>query len=90
MEGINFNFLLKLSEPSVLTEGFKLMLIGMTIVFLFLVIMVVVMKVTAKILNMLKKYYPEEEQKAGKLTRAVENNEDIALVIATVKSYLKS
>ena len=91
MEGLGTGLLLSMSRTFILTEGLKLMLIGMAIVFLFLIIMVIVMKITAFLLKKLERYFPEpEEIKPGTLKSAVESHEDIALVIAAVKSYLKS
>jgi len=71
-------------------EGLKLMIIGMSTVFVFLIIMVLTMNFTGIILKIVNKFNPEieEEPKSG-LDRVVKGHEDIAAIIAAIKSYME-
>lgn len=66
-----------------LNMGITLIIIGMSTVFAFLVIMIVVMNFTTKIIGIINKYFPEElppEQK--KRTQKTDDDAKIALAIA--------
>ena len=66
-----------------INNGIPIMVIGMLVVFMFLGLMIVVMNVTAKVINFINKYYPEEitkEQNSIKKNQDV--NAEIALAIA--------
>jgi sodium pump decarboxylase gamma subunit len=77
-----------LSQGSDIASGLFLMFIGMGIVFLFLVIMVTVMYISANLIKKFNKYFPEKEEVMDSgLTKAIDNHEDIAVAIAVVKSY---
>lgn len=73
-------------------DGLLLMIIGMGFVFFFLVIMIFVMNINAKIINFLGKYFPEEveeEQTTSKKKSAANNDSEIALAIACAIAALK-
>ena len=71
-------------------EGFRLMIIGMSTVFIFLIIMVFVMNFSAVIIKFINKYFPEkEEAQKSHIKKSIESHEDIAIVIAAVKEYTK-
>ena len=85
-----FHSLLLYTSSASMVEGLKLMIFGMTIVFVFLIIMIFVMNFTAKIIRTLHQYFPEKNsKKTSKIGQVVDSYEDIALVIATVKSFLR-
>jgi sodium pump decarboxylase gamma subunit len=66
-----------------LNVGITLMVIGMSMVFVFLVIMIVAMHVTTKIIGFINKYFPEpmlEEKNTGK--KKQDDESEIALAIA--------
>ncbi|TET90442.1 MAG: Na+-transporting oxaloacetate decarboxylase subunit gamma, partial [Sulfurovum sp.] len=50
-----------MEEVNLIGESIKFMVLGMTVVFSFLIILVQVVKLQAKIIN---KYFPEETPKA--------------------------
>lgn len=73
-----------------ISEGLRLMTIGMSTVFVFLIIMVFVMNFSAVIIKFINKYLPEkEEPQKSHINKAIESHEDIAIVIAAVKEYTK-
>lgn len=66
-----------------LKQGSVIMLIGMSVVFSFLIVMIFVMNICAKIIHILNKYFPEEiPQKPNKKTQKISNEAEIALAIA--------
>lgn len=72
-----------------LLTGFYVMIVGMVVVLSFLTLMVVTMNVNAKVLCLLGKYFPEPEEEKGKLEKAIEQNDEIAVVLAAVQAYVK-
>ena len=73
-----------------LIQGFRFMVIGMSTVFVFLGIMILVMNVTAVILRKLAKRFPEPaevKESQSKLSRKIRRNEEIAVAIAAVKAF---
>jgi len=75
-------------EINLVGEGLKFMALGMTIVFVFLAVLVQVIKVQAKIIN---KYFPE---KAPEVKTNTSNTEDekhhVAAIIAAVTEFRKN
>ena len=69
-----------------LKDGFLLMVIGMGFVFCFLVIMIGVMNINAKILQVLGNYFPEDVEEiqsiSTKKKNGTNNDAEIALAIA--------
>ncbi len=64
-------------------DGIVIMLIGMGVVFLFLVIMVYVMDWTSKLVLKLNEIFPEEIPEEKTVRKKVGNNDgDVALAIA--------
>ena len=69
-----------------LNVGITIMVIGMSTVFVFLAIMIVLMFITAKVIQIINKYFPEPipEDKTRKKKKDNNTSDDaeIALVIA--------
>lgn len=68
-----------------LNVGFTLMIIGMSTVFVFLIIMIFVMNLSAKVISIINKYFPEdisETKKTNKMQKNINNDAEIALAIA--------
>ena len=70
-----------------ITQGFQFLLVGMSVVFAFLILMVVVMNIAASVL----KNFPEEEvaeKPASKAKKSAEGDDEseIALAIAIAKA----
>ena len=63
--------------------GITIMVIGMLVVFVFLGLMIVVMNITAKAVDFINKYYPEEvpEEKTPR-SKKQSDEAEIALAIA--------
>ena len=72
-----------------LIDGLTIMIIGMLVVFSFLILLVFVMNISSYILKIFGKHFPEEIQEQSKAQIAIERNEDIALVVAAVKAYIE-
>jgi len=71
-----------------LIDGLFVMAIGMGVVFIFLSVMIVVMNITAKVIALLNKYFPEQEPESEKTaTSVLEQNDEIAVVIAAVRAF---
>ncbi len=68
-----------------LNVGFTLMIIGMSTVFVFLIIMIFAMNLSAKVISIINKYFPEdisETKKTSKIQKNTNNDAEIALAIA--------
>ena len=76
-------------EINLVGESLKFMVLGMLVVFVFLVILVQVMKLQAKIIN---KFFPEKSPEAvsasGKATQP-EDKHHVAAIIAAVTEFRK-
>ena len=80
-------------EVSLVSEGLKFMVLGMTTVFLFLLLMIFVVNLQAKIIQ---KYFPPKPKSASKndAPRAVsagtqDNSEVIAVITAAITDFKK-
>jgi len=73
-----------------LLEGFKYMFIGMSVVFMFLSLLVLVMTYMGYFFERYSKYFPENIKETKKMKTVHDSNKDIAVVIAAVQSYLKN
>jgi oxaloacetate decarboxylase (Na+ extruding) subunit gamma len=74
----------------VVLVGLKLMLVGMTVVFLFLLLLVLAMEGSARFFAHFAEFFPEEKTPTGGLERLGGDDDDIAVVIAAVKAYTRS
>lgn len=79
-------------EINLVGESLKFMVLGMLVVFLFLYVMVQVMKLQAKIIN---KYFPEVEPIAPVSIRTintvVENDSHhVAVIVAAITEFRKN
>ena len=74
-------------EIDLVGESLKFMALGMLVVFLFLVILVQVMKLQAKIIN---KFFPEKAPEAvSASTNATQEGHHVAAIIAAVTEFRK-
>jgi oxaloacetate decarboxylase gamma subunit len=81
-------------EVNLITEGLKFMVLGMTTVFLFLVLLIYVLKLQAKLIG---KYFPQKENKSTTpIVPAVsatasndENSKVIAAITAAITDFKK-
>ncbi len=81
-------------EINLVSEGLKFMVLGMTTVFLFLILMIFVVNLQSKIIN---KYFPPKPKGASKSNdapRAVsagtqDNSEVIAVITAAITDFKK-
>ncbi len=75
---------------SVIYEGIQIMVLGMGTVFIFLVIMIVVMGLVAKVVAVINKLFPEKtEEMSSKAQPQSTNNEMLAIAIAVASSKQK-
>ena len=67
-----------------LSTGLTIMLVGMGVVFAFLVIMIFVMQISTKVISVLNKLFPEvvPEVKTNKKKQKQNDDSEIALAIA--------
>jgi oxaloacetate decarboxylase gamma subunit len=74
-------------EIDLVGEGLKFMVLGMIVVLFFLVILVQVMKLQAKIIN---KFFPEKVPEAAPAsTDATQGGHHVAAIIAAVTEFRK-
>lgn len=71
-----------------IAQGFVLMLVGMCVVFMFLIVMVWCMSLSAAFFKKFAHLFPEE-QPTGKLNKVSSDYADIAVAIAAVKAFTK-
>ncbi len=74
-------------EVNVIFEAFKFMVLGMGVVFSFLVILIFVLKGQK---NLLTKYFPEQEKKPAKKVQpsvATNNSAKVAAIVAAVQHH---
>ena len=65
-----------------LNIGITLMVIGMSAVFVFLSLMIVVVDITAKIIGYINKYFPETIPEEKNIPTKKDNDAEVALAIA--------
>jgi len=80
-------------ETNLIMEGFKFMVLGMTTVYLFLMLMILVMKIVSKIVN---RYFPQKKLapisiKKVNLSKPQKNNDDaiVAAITASIQQFRK-
>ncbi len=75
-------------ETSLIGEGLKFLILGMTTVYLFLYLMVIILKLESKII---KKYFSKNNQTSLSLSNKNINNNDeiIAVITAAITEYRK-
>ena len=75
-------------EIDLVGEGLKFMVLGMAIVFIFLIVLVQVVKLQALIIN---KYFPEKAAEAPVATNnATQEAHHVAAIIAAVSEFRKN
>ena len=82
-------------EVNLVTEGLKFMVLGMTTVFLFLLLLIEVLKIQAKLVQ---KYFPEKTPTASKPTTGAtggasgskDDSEVIAVITAAITDFRKN
>lgn len=77
------------TDVNMLVESAKFMVLGMGVVFLFLIILVQVVNIQAKIIG---KYFPDEEPPAATPAPAADSDESarVAAIIAAVTEFRKN
>ena len=74
-------------EINLVEEGIKFMVLGMTIVFAFLLVLVQIMKLQAKLIN---KFFPEKVQEAPvNANDATQDAHHVAAIVAAVTEFRK-
>ena len=73
-------------EIDLVGEGLKFMVLGMTIVFVFLLVLVQVVKLQALIIN---KLFPEKAPEAASSNNATQEAHHVAAIIAAVTEFRK-
>lgn len=74
-----------------ISQGLILMAVGMGVVFTFLIVMIGFMNILRILMKPLNKLIPEPEEKKAvrsKPTVVIDNNEEIAIAIAAIKSMV--
>ncbi len=81
-------------EVNLITEGLKFMVLGMTTVFLFLLLLIVVLKIQAKLVQ---KYFPDKTSTATKAAAVgasapgkQDDSEVIAAITAAITDFRKN
>ncbi len=74
---------------SLFKDGAVIMCIGMGSVFLFLIIMVYSMRIMAKIIEKINKYFPEETKQENKYQRKTQMTSESEIALAIALAYLK-
>ena len=77
-------------EYTLVGEGLKFMVLGMLIVFTFLIILVQVMKLQAKIIN---KYFPEKAPEVPTSSPQPDSTQDahhVAAIVAAIAEFRKN
>lgn len=75
-------------EINLVGESLKFMVLGMLIVFVFLVVLVQIMKLQAKIIN---KYFPEKAPEVpSSSNHATEEAHHVAAIVAAVAEFRKN
>ena len=74
-------------EPSVMWEGLKLLILGMGGVFIFLAVLIQLMRVSAAFFVKYAHLFPEEKPAAAK-PAAGNEEEQIAVAIAAIKAKM--
>ncbi|MCP4217985.1 MAG: hypothetical protein GY765_25300 [bacterium] len=73
-----------------LSKGIEIMLVGMTSVFVFLALLVLMVRLTNICLKQFNHWFAEhEEPRPSTIERVMGKNDDIAVAIAAVKSFMK-
>lgn len=78
------------TDVNLLVESVKFMILGMGVVFLFLIILVQVVKLQAKIIS---KYFPDEEPTAAPVAPTSSDSDEsarVAAIIAAVTEFRKN
>ena len=77
------------TEVNMLAESVKFMILGMGVVFFFLIVLVQVMKIQGKIIA---KYFPDEEPSASAPAPSTDTDESsrVAAIIAAVTEFRKN
>ena len=74
-------------EIDLVGESIKFMFLGMTIVIVFLMVLVQVVKIQAKLIN---KFFPEKEPEAVKPNNDTQDAHHVAAIVAAVSEFRKN
>ena len=75
-----------MEDVNLILESVKFMALGMTVVFAFLVILVIVVNIQAKLIA---KFFPEEAPATPKTTGKADESHHVAAIIAAVTEFRK-
>ena len=75
-----------MEDVNLILESLKFMLLGMTVVFLFLILLVIVVNVQAKLIA---KFFPEETPVAPTSSGESDEPQRVAAIIAAVTEFRK-
>jgi len=75
-----------MEEVNLIAESLKFMVLGMTVVFAFLFILVIVVNIQAKIIA---KFFPEENTATPTSSNQSDESQRVAAVIAAVTEFRK-
>ncbi len=75
-----------MEEANLLLESLKFMVLGMSVVFLFLIVLVIVVNVQAKVIA---KFFPEEAPAAPTTAGKADEAHHVAAIIAAVTEFRK-
>lgn len=75
-----------MSEGSLIMQSINLTIIGMVVVFVFLIFMIAIMKILAKAVAVMEKYFPQATP--AKQNSAISDNAAVAAAIACAKRFL--
>jgi len=76
-----------MDEINLVSEALKFMVLGMIVVFIFLAVLVQLMKLQA---NLIGKYFPEKEPVAPKAPKARDDKARTAAIIAAITEFNKN
>jgi len=75
-----------MEEANLLLESIKFMVLGMTVVFTFLILLIIVVNLQAKLIA---KFFPEEAPAAPTTSGKADESHHVAAIIAAVTEFRK-
>ena len=71
-----------------LTDALQITIIGMTVVFVFLSLMIIVIQTNHKFMKVLNKFFPEEEEKSTQVAvKPGSQAQEVAIAIAAAQAF---
>jgi len=72
-----------------LLTGVYIMIVGMIVVVSFLILLILSMKLVSGSMKYINKFLPEIEEETDKYKKVFDQQDEIAVVLAAVKAYVK-